>query len=57
MSLEEMNKLIRIDPIIITWINAVFNSRKSFILKKFYHINDNYVGNRGKRNFHLRVNK
>lgn len=56
-ALEETNKLHKIDPIIITWINAVFNSRKSFILKKFYHINDDYKDDRGVRNFHLRIKR
>ena len=52
--LEELRKVKRLDPIINTWINAVVSSRKTFLLKKFYHINDNYKGEHDKKNFHLR---
>jgi len=52
--LDELSKLKRVNPNINTWIEAVFNSRKSFLLKKFYHINDNYKGEHNKKNFHLR---
>lgn len=55
--LEKMGKTCNIDPIIVTWINAVFNSRKTFLLKKFYHINDNYKDEHIGKNFHLRVFK
>ena len=33
------------------WITAVFNARKAFLLKKFYHINANYKGEAKKKNF------
>lgn len=55
--IEEMNKNSRVDPIVNTWISAVFNSRKSFILKKFYHINDNYKAEHHGKNFRLRTFK
>ena len=55
--LEELNKTSKIDPIISTWISAVVNSRKSFLLKKFYHINDNYKDEHRGKNFHLRAFK
>ncbi len=53
--MEEMRKTRKIDQIVETWINAVVNSRKSFLLKKFYRINDNYKGEHNKKNFNLRV--
>jgi hypothetical protein len=52
--IEEINKVKRMDSVVNTWISAVFNARKSFILKKFYHINDNYKGEHVNKNFHLR---
>lgn len=55
--LESLSKSYNVDPIVVTWINAVFNSRKSFLLKKFYHINDNYKDEHIGKNFHLRVFK
>lgn len=53
-AVEEVGKIYKVDPIIETWIKAVFNSRKGFLLKKFYHINDNYRGEHGKKNFNMR---
>lgn len=55
--LDDMSRVHKIDSIVITWINAVFNSRKTFLLKKFYHINDNYKDEHKGKNFHLRVFK
>ena len=56
-AMEEIRKIRKIDPIVETWINAVVNSRRSFLLKKFYRINDNYKGEHNKKNFNLRVLK
>ena len=53
-AIEEVGQMYKVDPIIETWIKAVFNSRKSFLLKKFYHINDNYRGEHTKKNFNMR---
>lgn len=55
--IKELNKIKNIDPLVCMWINAVFNSRKNFLLKKFYHMNDNYKEEHRKRNFNLRVLK
>lgn len=55
--LEEIRKIYKVEPIIETWVSAVVNSRKSFLLKKFYHINDNYKEEHGKKNFNLRILK
>lgn len=52
--LEDLNKKNRVDPIVNTWISAVFNYRKSFLLKKFYHINDDYKSTSNKKNLYLR---
>ena len=53
--IEDIRKIYKVDPIIETWISAVVNARKSFLLKKFYHINDNYKGEHNRKNFNLRV--
>lgn len=55
--LKEMNESTKIDQIVSTWISAVVNSRKTFLLKKFYHINDNYKDEHSGKNFHLRLFK
>lgn len=52
--LNEVSKIKNVDPIVKTWISAVVNSRKSFLLKKFYHINDNYKDDHTSKNFHLK---
>ena len=52
--LEEMDKSSKMDPIVSTWISGVVNARKTFLLKKFYHINDNYKDEHKGKNFHLR---
>ena len=54
--LEELRKIKKMDPIVNTWINAVVSARKGFLLKKFYHINDNYKSEHNNKNFHLRKN-
>ena len=55
--IEELNKTKKIDQIVKTWICAVFNSRKSFILKKFYHISSNYKGDNINKNFFMKRRK
>lgn len=52
--INEVSKVKSVDPIVNTWISAVVNSRKSFLLKKFYHINDNYKEEHSSKNFHLK---
>lgn len=52
--MDNLEKTHKIDPIVDTWIKAVVNSRKSFLLRKFYHINDNFKEEHNKKNFHLR---
>lgn len=52
--MKEMEKLHPIDPIVDTWIKAVVNSRKSFLLRKFYHINDDFKEEHKGKNFRLR---
>lgn len=57
---EEIEKVNRIHPMdsrVNDWIAAVFNSRKAFLLKKFYHINDNYKGEAKKKNFRLKIKR
>ena len=56
-AIKDMRKVYTVDPIVETWISAVVNSRRSFLLKKFYHINDNYKEEHSKKNFNLRVLK
>lgn len=55
--LKELVKLKKLDTIILTWVNAVISSRKSFLLRKFYHINDNFIEEHSSKNFHLRKGK
>lgn len=55
--LSEMEKKYCIDPIVNTWIKGVFESRKSFLLKKFYQINDNYEPLKKKNNLHFKKMK
>ncbi len=56
-SINEIGKNHYVNPLINTWIKAVFNSRKTFILKKLYHIKDDNKGEHKQKNFYMRASK
>lgn len=56
-AIEDVSKVHYINPLVNSWIKAVFDSRKNFILKKFYHIKDDYKVEHKEKNFFLRTSK
>ena len=55
--IEIINKIHKVDSRVNDWICAVFNTRKAYLLKKFYHINDNYREDGKKKNFRLKIKR
>jgi len=55
--IEEVSKIHKVDSRVNDWIQAVFNARKAYLLKKFYHINDNYREEGKKKNFRLKIKR
>ena len=54
---EKVSKTHKVDSRVNDWIQAVFNARKAYLLKKFYHINDNYREEGKKKNFRLKIKR